>query len=606
MNLPMDRFIPEEQILEIQRATDIAELIGGYIPLKKLGTNYKALCPFHDEKTPSFTVSPQKQIYHCFGCHKGGNVFTFLMAFEKVTFIEAVKILAERSGIKLNLKGSTEAESATKQRAESLKLNHWVMNYYHKTLTGSEEGKLARNYLAKRGFNQGTIGRFLLGFAPAGWDNLINAAKENGFKESKLLELGLILPRKEGRGYYDRFRNRLMFPILNMRDRVVGFGGRALDTSEPVYLNSPESPLFSKGKTLYGLNFAKDSAAKKGFLCIVEGYTDVMMAHQSGFEWVVATLGTALTEHHIRLLRRYVNKVVLVYDADVAGEMASARTLDLFLAEEIDLNIAEMPKGLDPYDCIVQKGAETFAHAIDNAKDLFSYRVAAVKNKYNLNNINEKTKAIDEVLETVNTIPNVIKRDLLIKRLAEETQTKETALRMRLKERESLKRFAPMAKQVSSLLPKTNTAEAMALKNIIEIMLKENKTIPIVKEALATEDVSNTLYNKIIQESIRLYDKYDKVTLETLLTSLSEDSNLVNEVVEIVERDTLCDKPDCETYLRNQLSFFTKRHKELKEMPLVKQRLKEVDLEKGDVESSRNRWNEYLNLRRELARNKKK
>jgi DNA primase len=598
----MERRIPEERILEIQQASDIVDIISGYFPLRKAGVNYKGLCPFHDEKTPSFVVSPQKQIYHCFGCHKGGNVFTFLMAFEKVDFIEALKILAERSGIRLNANEYDSNESSTKQRAEFLKANHWAADYYHKILTGSESGKPGRDYLSKRGFKQGIISQFLLGYALPGWDNLIKNARKNNLSDKTLLDLGLTLTRKEGSGSYDRFRNRLIFPIFNPRDRIVGFGGRALDDSEPVYLNSPESPIFSKGKTLYGLNFAKESAIKKGLICIVEGYTDVMMAHQVGFPWVVATLGTALTESHIKLLRRYVSKVVLVYDADTAGEKASSRTLDLFIKEELDLTIAEMPKGLDPFDCIIQKGANVFGKAIDNAKDLFSYRITEVKSKYNLNNLNEKVKAIDEVLETINEIPNVLKRSLLIKRLAEETQTQENFLRLRIKEKEMLKRF-PFASNKTIPTQKATSAEILALKNIIEIIIQKNEFIPFVKENLSVEDTTHISYGKIINEIFRIYERYDKVSLESLLAGMAEDVTSVNNIVELVERNTLQDNPDYTKYLKEQLGFLSNKRKEVKDSPLLKQKLKDIH-RTGDAQSFADAQNEYLKLRRSLIKTK--
>ncbi|MBI4834455.1 MAG: DNA primase [Planctomycetes bacterium] len=595
----MGQLIPEERILEVQQANDIVDIISEYLPLRKSGSGYKALCPFHDEKTPSFLVSPAKQIYHCFGCHKGGNVFTFVMAFEKVNFIEAVKILAEKSGIRLITNPTPQEDYNEKKRATYLKINHWATDYFHKKLSGSDEGEAARAYLAKRGFKQGTIGRFLLGYAPEGWDNLLRASRQDKIKEDHLAELGLILPRKEREGYYDRFRNRLMFPIFNSRDRVVGFGGRALDDTEPVYLNSPESAIFSKGKTLYGLNFAKESADKKGLLCIVEGYTDVMMAHQAGLEWVVATLGTALTEHHIKLLRRFVNKVVLVYDADIAGEKASARTLDMFLSEELDLNIAELPKGLDPYDCIVQKGANVFARAIDQAKDLFSYRMASIRNKYDLNNLDEKAKAIDEVLEMLSLIPNIVKRNLLIKRLAEETQTKENVLRLRLAEREKQKKFAYAPAPKETAVRKTNSAGVMALRNIIEMMIINNDTINKIRKNLISEDFSSPPYVRIITEIFRVYDKYGKVELDTLLSVLSDDPACVNEVIEVTERNIISDKEACREHLDEQIEFFSKQRRQSKEIPLLKKELKET-LCKGDDESFRNAQKKYLELRKSL------
>lgn len=595
--LGLGRFITDDQILEVQRSTDIVDLISEYIPLKKAGANYKALCPFHDEKTPSFMVSSSKQIYHCFGCHKGGNIFTFLMAWEKVNFIDAVKLLAERSGIKLFFK-EPEETSAEAKRAELLKTNRLITDYYHRNLidSGDAGARSARAYLKRRGFSQGFISRFLLGYAPDGWEHLINFARSQDIKDDCLTELGLILPRKDGQGYYDRFRHRLIFPIFNTHDRVIGFGARALDKTEPVYLNSPEGALFSKGKTLYGLNFAKESVAKSGRLAIVEGYTDVIMAHQSGFEWVAATLGTALTEYHIRLIRRFVNKVVLVYDRDQAGEIASNRTLDLFLAEEIDLLIAQLPEGLDPYDCLVQKGVETFRKSLGAAQDLFSYRLETVKAKYNLSNFNEKAQAIDEILDTVRAVPNIIRRDLMIKKLSEETHTRETFLRMRLKEKRTGRQVVP-GESADSFTSLYRLNEIKAAEDMIELMLTHNELIPQAKERLAPEDLSDESLNRITRELFQLYEKYDKVNHQMLVALLSPEPELANRVVEILQRAATQTQTDYKKYFEECLSFFTERRRRLKDESRLKERLKDAE-RKGDKKEIDFLLSEFMKLRK--------
>ena len=502
----MGRFILEDQVLEVQQATDIVELISEYIPLKKTGANYKALCPFHDEKTPSFTVSPDKQIYHCFGCHKGGNIFSFLMAFEKVEFPEAVQMLAERSGIRLKFDEPAGQYSRDK-RAELLKTNRQVADFYHRQLIGSKEGEPGRAYLQKRGFTQGTIGRFLLGYTSPAWDSLLSYARQNKISEDYLSELGLIICSQRQNRWYDRFRGRLMFPIFNTRDRVVGFGGRVLSDGSakggesfsetgPVYLNSPESELFNKGKSLYGLNFAKDLAAKKGELWIVEGYTDVMMAHQHGFEWVVATLGTALTTNHIKAIRRFVNKVIVVYDADTAGELASARTLDMFLAEEVELAIAQLPQGLDPYDCLVQKGPEVFKQCVEQARDLFDYRIDLARTKYDLTTLEGKTKAADELLKSINAIPNVLKKNLQVKKISEDLKIKESVLRARLNELSRLAGAGPSGRTIRpepsagslARLSAVPLKDIKAGENIIEIMLEYNSLVSEVQNTLLPQD----------------------------------------------------------------------------------------------------------------------
>jgi len=296
-------FIAEEKIVEVQRATDIVQVIGEYLPLKKAGSRYKALCPFHDEKTPSFMVNPTTQLFYCFGCHKGGNVFTFVMAQEKVDFPEALKMLARRAGVTVTF--SEKESSSEKEKTELLRINRWAAEWYHRNLMDTDAGQGVLEYVDKRGISRPMVARFLLGHSPPARAALLSAARKEGLSEQRLVQAGLVRPAIEGKDACDWFRGRLMFPIFDVRGSVIGFGARSLDGSEPKYLNTAETWLFSKGRNLYGLNFAKETAARLGKLCIVEGYTDVIMAHQHGIEWAVASCGTALTEEHVRLVRRY-------------------------------------------------------------------------------------------------------------------------------------------------------------------------------------------------------------------------------------------------------------------------------------------------------------
>ncbi len=577
----MDRFIPHSQIVEIQQATDIVELISNYIPLKKAGANYRALCPFHEEKTASFSVNATKQIFHCFGCHKGGNVYGFVMAYEKVEFPQAVKILAERAGIRLAT-NQPKDDASREKRAEFLKVNRLVTNYFHECLLKSKAAEPARAYLAKRGFTQGMIAKFLMGCALPGWSNLVGYAREKNIPLKHLEELGLILPRKEKNGYYDRFRDRLMFPIFNPRDGVVGFGGRALDDSEPVYLNSPENILFNKGKSLYGLNFAKDACEKAGQLCIVEGYTDVIMSYQHGFEYVVATLGTALTTDHIKSIRRYVNKVIVVYDADAAGKMASARSLDLFLAEEMDLFVARLPEGLDPYDCLIRKdGKPIFQKCIDESVELFAYRLEVATRKYNLNNIEEKSKAVDEILDTIGAVPNPVKRNLYMKQLSGTVNISEDVLRGRLKLK--AKRSGGDSRTESPALPPlpSQQRDIQAGEEIIEIMLTRNEFIPIIRQSVGLEDYPTDRSRQMAEKIFENYDTDGKVTAESLLNFVADNPELSGTVTRIAQESAQKNISDYDKYLREWLSFIEKRRKRTKDRPELKQQLKEAQL-KGD------------------------
>ncbi|MFH1550893.1 MAG: DNA primase [Planctomycetota bacterium] len=428
----MTGLFPQHVIDEIRDRADIVDVISNYVPLKKAGSSFKALCPFHNEKTPSFNVSPAKQIYHCFGCGKGGNVFSFIMEFEKVPFPEAVHIVADRIGYKIPQEAIRKADNNVPQRKQLYRINAYVANLYHSHLL-SKEGEPARNYLHDRGISDESISLFKLGLSPDSWDWLI---RQSTRPESMALmkTLGLVLPRGEDQGYYDRFRNRLMFPIPDSQDRIAGFGGRSLDGSEPKYVNSPDSPLFSKMNNLYGLNVARMDATRIGSMMVMEGYTDVIMAHQAGFKNAVATLGTALTERHVRLLKRYVEQVIMVFDGDEAGQKASQRGIDLALRGELQVRIAELPQGKDPCDFISAEGADIFAKAIDQAKDLFDYKIGIGRMRDDFNTVEGQSAVIDNILASVAnfTWRNRPKQELLMKKLSAEFRVSETSVRDRL------------------------------------------------------------------------------------------------------------------------------------------------------------------------------
>ena len=308
----MTSFIPPEKISEIQRSLNIIDIVSDYIALKQTGRNFLGLCPFHHEKTPSFTVNVEKQIYKCFGCGEGGTVFNFLMKQEALTFPEAVKTLAEKANIRIDTFNTKEKSQGTSTLYE---VNEKTTCFFTDMLLKTKDGKRSRDYVSSRLINDDSIRKFRLGYAPNRWDSIVNKAREWGINTQILEKAGLVIS-KQDKACYDRFRNRLMFPIFDSQNRPVGFGARALDESLPKYLNSPETPVFNKSKTLYGINLAKESMNRNRKVLLMEGYTDVIMAHQHGIDWSVAALGTALTREHVRFLRRYCDKAILVFDAD--------------------------------------------------------------------------------------------------------------------------------------------------------------------------------------------------------------------------------------------------------------------------------------------------
>ncbi len=364
--------IPENILNEIQDKCDIVEVISSYIPLKPSGRNFKACCPFHHEKTPSFVVSPDKQIYHCFGCNSGGNVFNFLKEYEKVDFIDAVKMLAEKTGVKLP-ESRSHGDQDDSLVSVLYSVNDIAANYYSNLLEKLDSSLEPKRYIAKRGLDGAIIKKFRVGYADSSWKALLDYLLGRGIKQDIILKAGLVIKGKDN-SYYDIFRNRVIFPIFDARDKVIGFGARVMDETLPKYINSPETAVYKKGQHLYGLNFAKAHIKERNFAIITEGYLDVITCHQYGVNNTIASLGTALTTEQIRLLKRYTHNIVMLYDADQAGEMASLRGLDLFLEEDMNVKIATLEKGHDPDSFLGKFGKEKLDEIIKKSKSLFTYK----------------------------------------------------------------------------------------------------------------------------------------------------------------------------------------------------------------------------------------
>ena len=377
----------EQFIQQVAQATDIVDLVSNYVSLKKKGREFVGLCPFHDDKHPSMNVSPSKQIFKCFACGAGGGVFKFVELYEKMTFPEAVKMLAERANIPLPRESQAAAVAPGLSRDDLLGLMTFAARFFREQLF-SPAGTPALEYARRRGLSDESIRRFGLGYAPNFWDGLYNAARREGFGESQLVTAGLVARRDAAEGAsgapssgpaqksgcYDRFRHRLMFPIIDPQNRVIAFGGRALDDSERAkYLNSPDTPLFDKSGQLYALNWSREAIASSGQAVVVEGYLDALIPLQAGVSNVVATLGTALTDRHVRLLGRYATEVVLVFDADAAGQAAAGRALEMFLAQRLHVRVATIPSGKDPCDYTLAEGGEAMKALVASAPDALQY-----------------------------------------------------------------------------------------------------------------------------------------------------------------------------------------------------------------------------------------
>lgn len=406
--------IPEEFLDELTSRLDILDVVGRYVQMKKRGGNYFGLCPFHHEKTPSFSVNQDKQIYHCFGCGAGGGVINFIMRVEQLEFVDAVTMLAQMAGIAMP---ENEQDSARRKRREAL----WELNTeaarYFRDMLHSPAGSPARDYFEQRKLSSSTIAKFGLGFAPDGWQGLIDAMSRKGFDRTMLAELGLAVAGKNGH-YYDRFRNRVMFPIIDVRGKVIGFGGRVMDKSEPKYLNSPESPLFSKGSNLFALNFAKKDTNRT--LILAEGYMDVISLHQAGFPIAVASLGTALTPDQAKLMKKYADKVYICYDADGPGQNAANRAIDILKSVDMEIRILRIPGAKDPDEFIKDNGADAFRALLDQTEGDIVYRLANLRAKTNIATSEGKVKYLKQAASLLASIEEPIEREVYVRRVAQE------------------------------------------------------------------------------------------------------------------------------------------------------------------------------------------
>ena len=414
--------IPEHIIEKVKEENDIVDVISDVVRLKRTGKNYSGLCPFHHEKTPSFSVSQDKQIFKCFGCGETGNVISFVMKNKSMTFPEAVGYLADRANITLEFEDK-KLSVIQKKKENIYKINRIMGRYYYSNLL---KNKIAMEYFLRRGINENILRKFGLGYSLEGWQNSVNYLKKLGISENLMLETGFVVKSEKGR-IYDRFRNRVMFPVFDHNGKVIGFGGRVLDDSKPKYLNSPETILFQKGTNLYGLNFAVKAGLPNKEIIIVEGYMDCISLHQCGITNSVASLGTALTEKQSRLLKRYVDKVIIAYDADVAGQMATLRGLDILREAGLEVAVLNIPMGKDPDEFIRANGKDAFLTLIKNSESLMDYKLRRAKEGLNFNNFKD-VDIYSQRLVDIFKFLDPLERSIYIKKVSEDTKFSEQAL----------------------------------------------------------------------------------------------------------------------------------------------------------------------------------
>ena len=501
----------EEILNEVRQSNDIVDVISQYVHLKRSGRNYFGLCPFHNEKSPSFSVSPDKQIFHCFGCGVGGNVITFVSQIEGLNFVETVQMLAERANIQLPTlqnNGDTQREIL---KDKVYKVNEFTAEYYHQNLY-KPQAKMAQEYVKKRQLTNETLKSFRIGFSGK-FDELYQELKKQGFQEQEILESGLVNKNERGQ-YIDRYRNRLMFPICDARGRVIAFGGRVLDDSKPKYINSPENVVYSKGRHLFGLNVAKKGDTKK--LLIVEGYMDVISLHQRGITNVVAPLGTALTEQQGWLLRKNSEQIILSFDSDDAGIKAKLRAIDILQNMGCDLRVIQLEGAKDPDEYILKYGNMRFQNVIDKAFSVVEFKVKILKKELDLDNTNDKIKFLNEIAKLISKVDNTMEREVYIEKIAKEYDISKEAIYAEVNKltykNDKSEKILEKAKPVITH-KKVETKEVpQAIKRrentIISILLSGDLSIfEIIKQNIKPEDFQDEINHEIAK---KLYEEFEK------------------------------------------------------------------------------------------------
>jgi DNA primase len=498
-------------IEQVRAGTDILELVSQYVPLKRAGKNFKGLCPFHTEKTPSFNVSPEREIFHCFGCGQGGDAFKFLMLYEKMSFTEAVTHLATRAGISVPSQRSAGPEN--RERTLLLKLHEESARFFQDRL---EKNPRALAYLERRGLSRETIEKTGFGYAADAWSTLLEHLTRKGAKPEMVARAGLAIPRREGGGYYDRFRNRVIIPIRNESGKIVAFGGRLLGPGEPKYLNSPESPIYNKSRTLYGFDSAKVAIRQSGIAILMEGYLDCIQAYQAGVANAVACCGTSLTAGHARLIRRYTDRVVVNFDPDAAGEAAAARSIDLLIEEGFQVSVLSLPPGKDPDSFILEEGGKAYQERLDGARSFMDYLIERSAKRSDVATPRGKVDFLNGVLPTLARIPNQVERVGYVSRLAERAEISDAAVV------EELRRQVMARSHRVNFAPRPSDSLKPAERDLIRWLLHSPEDAPALLDEmneedlteLATASILRAMKEVVVSESLSTERVLDRLTAE--------------------------------------------------------------------------------------------
>ncbi|AOH55740.1 DNA primase [Peribacillus muralis] len=511
--------IEDEKINQIREAVDIVDLIGEYVQLKKQGRNYFGLCPFHGENSPSFSVSPDKQIFHCFGCGAGGNIFTFLMDIEGYNFVESAKVLAEKGNIPLDVEVNKDSKRSNMPAGsqQMVEAHDLLRKFYHHLLVNTNEGQEALEYLLKRGFSEETIEKFQIGYSLDSWDFVSKFLLKRGFPAEYMEQAGLIIYREKDESYFDRFRNRVMFPIMDHQGNTIAFSGRAMGDDEPKYLNSPETPIFNKSKTLYNFHLARPHIRKKEQVVIFEGFADCISAVRAGVENSVATMGTALTEQHIQLLKRNTDQILICYDSDSAGLNAANRAVNMLQEHDFSVKVSLMPDNLDPDDYIKEFGEKSFVSEVIGASLTYmAFKMHYLRRGKNVNNEGDRIQYIEEVLKEISRLPNAVERDHYLRQISSEFSLSLDAL-------EQQQRQVFFTERKKGTLPQPAAQKKMALQ--YEHKLKpahHNAETKLIAHMLKSRDMSLKIQQLLGQTSFHV-DEHQAII--TYLYAFYEDGH---------------------------------------------------------------------------------
>lgn len=586
----------DELLEEIRNSNDIVDIISQYVVLKRSGRNFFGLCPFHKEKSPSFSVSPDKQIFHCFGCGAGGNVFHFMSKIENIGFVDSVKILADRANIVLPTLDNAGDAKKEKLKAKVYEINQIAAEFYHENLY-KPTSKIAQDYVKKRKLDNKTLKTFTIGYAGK-FDELYRELVKKGYTEEEMLASSLILKNDNGQ-FIDRFRKRFMIPIKDVRGRVIAFGGRVLDDSKPKYINSPENIVYSKGRNLFGLNVAKRNLTDK--IVIVEGYMDAISLYQRGINNVVASLGTALTEHQGRLLGKYAKQIIIGYDADGAGQAATMRGLEILQKLGYDVRVLQLddPTVKDPDEYVIKNGTGRFERCVDNAISLVEFKVKMLKRTLNINTASDKIKFLNEVSKILSKVDNHIEKEVYIERISKEYGVSKEAIYAQTnklqyadaKDSKVLERKIPVIRHKQEKT-ETNISDAIIRREnmIISLLLNEEvHAYQSLKNVITVNDFKYEINKKIAKI---LYDEFEKgdSNINNLLNSI-QDEEILNQITKIMSDDY--DITDINKAIIDILNIYEKE-KIINKKNEILSKLEDEKLTKEEIVSLENQLSEVI------------